>query len=168
MCKNDRRPESRLCKGGVRFEFRAYDLRRTAASYMGETGVDRFHIAHVLNHRSVPLRVRARRKRRCAARLNDGSGGLQRCAKNAQSWRRQDALLKHVSGVAHPPRDHYAGQTTPADVVRLPMQVIAASAPAVSCSAASNVSFPAASCCTHAKNERSNTTNSHRVHPPLS
>jgi len=28
-------------------------LRRTAASYMGEAGVDRFHIAHVLNHRSV-------------------------------------------------------------------------------------------------------------------
>ena len=27
--------------------------RRTAASFMGETGVDRFHIAHVLNHRSV-------------------------------------------------------------------------------------------------------------------
>src|SRR6187200_2944590 len=33
--------------------FRAHDLRRTAASYMGEAGVDRFHIAHVLNHRSV-------------------------------------------------------------------------------------------------------------------
>jgi integrase len=42
-----------LCKGGVSFHFRAHDLRRTAASYMGETGVDRFHIAHVLNHRSV-------------------------------------------------------------------------------------------------------------------
>ena len=35
------------------FHFRAHDLRRTAASYMGEAGVDRFHIAHVLNHRSV-------------------------------------------------------------------------------------------------------------------
>ena len=35
------------------FNFRAHDLRRTAASYMGEAGVDRFHIAHVLNHRSV-------------------------------------------------------------------------------------------------------------------
>ena len=33
--------------------FRAHDLRRTAASFMGESGVDRFHIAHVLNHRSV-------------------------------------------------------------------------------------------------------------------
>jgi integrase len=42
-----------LCKGGVSFHFRAHDLRRTAASYMGEVGVDRFHIAHVLNHRSV-------------------------------------------------------------------------------------------------------------------
>jgi integrase len=42
-----------LCKGGVSFQFRAHDLRRTAASYMGEAGVDRFHIAHVLNHRSV-------------------------------------------------------------------------------------------------------------------
>jgi integrase len=42
-----------LCKGGVSFHFRAHDLRRTAASYMGEAGVDRFHIAHVLNHRSV-------------------------------------------------------------------------------------------------------------------
>jgi integrase len=42
-----------ICKGGVSFHFRAHDLRRTAASYMGETGVDRFHIAHVLNHRSV-------------------------------------------------------------------------------------------------------------------
>src|SRR5262245_29994381 len=38
---------------GVSFEFRAHDLRRTAASFMGEAGVDRFHIAHVLNHRSV-------------------------------------------------------------------------------------------------------------------
>jgi integrase len=42
-----------LCNGGVSFHFRAHDLRRTAASYMGEAGVDRFHIAHVLNHRSV-------------------------------------------------------------------------------------------------------------------
>ena len=42
-----------LCKGGTSFHFRAHDLRRTAASYMGEAGVDRFHIAHVLNHRSV-------------------------------------------------------------------------------------------------------------------
>jgi integrase len=38
---------------GLSFAFRAHDLRRTAASYMGEAGVDRFHIAHVLNHRSV-------------------------------------------------------------------------------------------------------------------
>jgi integrase len=42
-----------LCKGGLSFQFRAHNLRRTAASYMGEAGVDRFHIAHVLNHRSV-------------------------------------------------------------------------------------------------------------------
>jgi integrase len=42
-----------LCRGGLSFQFRAHDLRRTAASYMGEAGVDRFHIAHVLNHRSV-------------------------------------------------------------------------------------------------------------------
>jgi integrase len=42
-----------LCNDGVSFHFRAHDLRRTAASYMGEAGVDRFHIAHVLNHRSV-------------------------------------------------------------------------------------------------------------------
>jgi integrase len=42
-----------LCKGGVSLHFRAHDLRRTAASYMGEAGVDRFDIAHVLNHRSV-------------------------------------------------------------------------------------------------------------------
>jgi integrase len=40
-------------KGGLPFHFRAHDLRRTAASYMGEAGVDRFHIAQVLNHRSV-------------------------------------------------------------------------------------------------------------------
>jgi integrase len=38
---------------GLSFEFRAHDLRRTAASFMGEAGVDRFHIAQVLNHRSV-------------------------------------------------------------------------------------------------------------------
>jgi hypothetical protein len=39
---------------GPSFHFRAHDLRRrTSASYMGEAGVDRFHIAHVLNHRSV-------------------------------------------------------------------------------------------------------------------
>lgn len=42
-----------LCNGWVSFHFRAHDLRRTAASYMGEAGIDRFHIAHVLNHRSV-------------------------------------------------------------------------------------------------------------------
>ena len=30
-----------LCKGGVSFHFRAHDLRRTAASHMGEAGVDR-------------------------------------------------------------------------------------------------------------------------------
>jgi integrase len=35
------------------FEFRAHDLRRTGASFMGEASVDRFHIAHLLNHRSV-------------------------------------------------------------------------------------------------------------------
>jgi integrase len=38
---------------GLSFDYRAHDLRRTAASFMGEAGVDRFHIAHVLNHRSV-------------------------------------------------------------------------------------------------------------------
>jgi hypothetical protein len=42
-----------LCRGGLSFQFRAHDLRRTVASYMGEAGVDRFHIALVLNHRSV-------------------------------------------------------------------------------------------------------------------
>jgi integrase len=47
-----RRPRS-CAMAGCRFHFRAHDLRRTAASYMGESGVDRFHIAHVLNHRSV-------------------------------------------------------------------------------------------------------------------
>ena len=54
-CVHDRAKKAAaiLCKGGVPFEFRAHDLRRTAASYMGESGVDRFHIAHVLNHRSV-------------------------------------------------------------------------------------------------------------------
>jgi integrase len=31
-----------LCRGGVSFHFRAHDLRRTAASYMGEASVDRF------------------------------------------------------------------------------------------------------------------------------
>ena len=38
---------------GLTFGFRAHDLRRTAASHMAEAGVDRMHIAHVLNHRSV-------------------------------------------------------------------------------------------------------------------
>jgi integrase len=53
-CVNARakKAASTLSKG-LSFEFRAHDLRRTAASYMGEAGVDRFHIAHVLNHRSV-------------------------------------------------------------------------------------------------------------------
>jgi integrase len=41
-----------LCRG-LPFQFRAHDLRRTAASYMGEAGIERFHIAQVLNHRSV-------------------------------------------------------------------------------------------------------------------
>lgn len=43
---------SRLSRG-LSFAFRAHDLRRTAASCMGEAGVDRLHIAYVLNHRSV-------------------------------------------------------------------------------------------------------------------
>jgi integrase len=53
-CVADRakKAASELCQG-LPFTFRAHDLRRTAASYMGEAGVDRFHIAHVLNHRSV-------------------------------------------------------------------------------------------------------------------
>jgi integrase len=53
-CVADRakKAASELCRG-LSFEFRAHDLRRTAASYMGEAGIDRFHIAHVLNHRSV-------------------------------------------------------------------------------------------------------------------
>lgn len=38
---------------GLSFEFRAHDLRRTAASGMAQAGVPREHIAHVLNHRSV-------------------------------------------------------------------------------------------------------------------
>src|SRR5258708_10242111 len=38
---------------GLSFTFRRHDPRRTAASFMGEAGIDRFHIAHVLNHRSV-------------------------------------------------------------------------------------------------------------------
>jgi integrase len=54
-CVADRakKAASILCKGGVSFQFRAHDLRWTAASFMGEAGVDRFHIAHILNHRSV-------------------------------------------------------------------------------------------------------------------
>src|SRR5262245_59071246 len=54
-CVHDRAKKAAavLCNGGLSFHFRAHDLRRTAASYMGEAGVDRFHIAHVLNHRSV-------------------------------------------------------------------------------------------------------------------
>lgn len=54
-CVTDRAKKAAavLCNGGISFHFRAHDLRRTAASYMGEAGVDRFHIAHVLNHRSV-------------------------------------------------------------------------------------------------------------------
>jgi integrase len=53
-CVADRKTAAAiLCKGGVSIQFRAHDLHRTAASYMGEAGVDRFHIAHVLNHRSV-------------------------------------------------------------------------------------------------------------------
>lgn len=38
---------------GLSFEFRAHDLRRTAASGMAQGGIPREHIAHVLNHRSV-------------------------------------------------------------------------------------------------------------------
>ena len=54
MCGRPReKGRSDSLQGGVSFQFRAHDLRRTAASYMGEAGVDRFHIAHVLNHRSV-------------------------------------------------------------------------------------------------------------------
>ena len=38
-----------LCKS-LTFEFRAHDLRRTAATRMAEAGVLRDHIAKVLNH----------------------------------------------------------------------------------------------------------------------
>ena len=38
-----------LCRG-LTFEFRAHDLRRTAATRMAEAGVPRDHIAKVLNH----------------------------------------------------------------------------------------------------------------------
>lgn len=38
-----------LCRG-LSFEFRAHDLRRTAATRMAEAGVPREHIAKVLNH----------------------------------------------------------------------------------------------------------------------
>ena len=38
-----------LCKS-LTFEFRAHDLRRTAATRMAEVGVPRDHIAKVLNH----------------------------------------------------------------------------------------------------------------------
>src|SRR4030095_12441571 len=34
-----KRPAAILCNGGVSFHFRAHDLRRTAASYMGEAGL---------------------------------------------------------------------------------------------------------------------------------
>ena len=40
---------SALCKS-LTFEFRAHDLRRTAATRMAEAGVPRDHIAKVLNH----------------------------------------------------------------------------------------------------------------------
>lgn len=52
MSARAKKAASTLSKG-LSFEFRAHDLRRTAASFMGEAGVDRFYIAHVLNHRSV-------------------------------------------------------------------------------------------------------------------
>jgi integrase len=53
-CVADRakKAASELCRG-LSFQFRAHDIRRTVASYMGEAGLDRFHIALVLNHRSV-------------------------------------------------------------------------------------------------------------------
>jgi integrase len=38
-----------LCKS-LTFEFRAHDLRRTAATRMAESGVPRDHIAKILNH----------------------------------------------------------------------------------------------------------------------
>jgi integrase len=85
---------------GLPFEFRAHDLRRTAASFMGEAGVDRFHIAHVLNHRSVTHstvtaiydRYRYDKEKRAAlekwAQLlaaiiekGDAAGRRERCAK---------------------------------------------------------------------------------------
>ena len=67
-----------LCRRGLSFEFRAHDFRRTAASFMGEAGVDRFHIAHVLNHRSVThctvtaIYDRSATTRRSARRLSGG------------------------------------------------------------------------------------------------
>ena len=38
-----------LCRS-LTFEFRAHDLRRTAATRMAEAGIPRDHIAKVLNH----------------------------------------------------------------------------------------------------------------------
>jgi integrase len=58
---------------GLTFTFRAHDLRRTAASYMAEAGIDRMHIAHVLNHRSVTAHHRCQNCRR-GDRRSDGRG----------------------------------------------------------------------------------------------
>jgi integrase len=86
-----------LCNGGVSFQFRAHDLRRTAASYMGAASVDRFHITHVLNHRSVTHstvtaisdRYRYDKEKRAAletwAGVWLGSSGLRRKKKRARS-----------------------------------------------------------------------------------
>jgi hypothetical protein len=51
VCSIDRRPHDGVER--LSFEFRAHSLRRTAESFMSEVDVERFRIAHVLNHRSV-------------------------------------------------------------------------------------------------------------------
>src|SRR5882672_4993142 len=71
-----------LCHGGVSLDFRAHDLRCTAASYMGEASVDGFHIAYALNHRTVTyspvtaIQVATGTTRKWRAALETWAGGL--------------------------------------------------------------------------------------------
>ena len=49
MAHRGKKAAAVLCKS-LTFQFRAHDLRRTAATRMAEAGVSRDHIAKVLNH----------------------------------------------------------------------------------------------------------------------
>lgn len=86
-----------LCRG-LSFEFRAHDLRRTAATRMAEAGVPREHIAKVLNHvDSSPAATRVYDRYAYDAEKREA---LERWARRLQAI--LDGTTRKVVAMPHP------------------------------------------------------------------